>query len=135
VRTFAFRGSGFGFRVQLAGSAAILYTGGLDVIRKDAWPFYRTISGVRLCWELEEPEGPEGCAHLHSRIPNSNFRRASGFGFRVQFVSSPARSRAVRTLAFRGSGVGFRVHFVIGRQILGYVEKGIQNSRGARPVY
>ena len=23
-------------------------------------PFYRTISGVRLCWELEELEGREG---------------------------------------------------------------------------
>ena len=33
----------------LAGSAAILCTGGLDVIRKDAWSFYRTISDVRLC--------------------------------------------------------------------------------------
>jgi len=33
--------------------------GGLDVIRKEAWPFYRTISGVRLCWELEEPKGPK----------------------------------------------------------------------------
>ena len=22
--------------------------------------FYRTISGVRLCWELEEPKGPKG---------------------------------------------------------------------------
>ena len=44
----------------LAGSAAILCTGGLDVIRKDAWSFYRTTSGVRLCWELEEPEGPKG---------------------------------------------------------------------------
>ena len=43
----------------LAGSAATLCTGGLDVIRKEAWSFYRTISGVRLCWELEEPEGPE----------------------------------------------------------------------------
>ena len=32
---------------------------GLDVIRKEAWPFYRTISGVRLCWELEEPKGPK----------------------------------------------------------------------------
>ena len=31
-----------------------------DVIRKEAWPFYRTISGVRLCWELEKPEGPKG---------------------------------------------------------------------------
>ena len=36
----------------------ILCTGGPDVIRKEAWPFYRTISGVRLCWELEEPAGP-----------------------------------------------------------------------------
>ena len=33
--------------------------GGLDAIRKEAWPFYRTISGVRLCWELEEPQGPK----------------------------------------------------------------------------
>ena len=24
--------------------------GWLDVIRKEAWPFYRTISGGRLCW-------------------------------------------------------------------------------------
>jgi len=28
-----------------------------DVIQKEAWPFYRTISGVRLYWVLEEPEG------------------------------------------------------------------------------
>ena len=41
-------------------SATILCTGGLDVIRKEAWPFYRTISGVRLCWELEEHKGPKG---------------------------------------------------------------------------
>ena len=33
----------------LAGSAAILCTGGLDAIRKEALSFYRTISGVRLC--------------------------------------------------------------------------------------
>ena len=30
-------------------------TGRLDVIRKEAWSFYRTITGVRLC---EEPKGP-----------------------------------------------------------------------------
>ena len=30
------------------------------MIRKEAWSFYRTISGVRLCWKLEEPKGPEG---------------------------------------------------------------------------
>ena len=44
---------------RLAGSAAILRTGGLDVIRKEAWPFYRTSSGVHLCWQLEEPKGPK----------------------------------------------------------------------------
>ena len=38
---------------------SILCTGGPDVIRKEAWSFYRTISGVRLCWELEEPQGPK----------------------------------------------------------------------------
>ena len=32
---------------------------GLDVIQKEAWLFYRTSSGVRLCWELEEPLSPE----------------------------------------------------------------------------
>ena len=32
----------------------------IDMIRKEAWPFYRTSSGVCLCWDLEEPEGPKG---------------------------------------------------------------------------
>jgi len=27
---------------------------------KEAWLFCRTSSGVRLCWELAEPKGPEG---------------------------------------------------------------------------
>ena len=30
------------------------------MIRKEAWPFYRTISGVRLYWVLEQPKGPKG---------------------------------------------------------------------------
>ena len=30
------------------------------MIRKEAWPFYITSSGLRLCWELEEPKGPKG---------------------------------------------------------------------------
>ena len=30
------------------------------MIRKEAWPFHRTISGVRICWGLEEPKGPKG---------------------------------------------------------------------------
>ena len=34
----------------------LMMFGGPDVIRKEALPFYRTISGVRLCWELEEPK-------------------------------------------------------------------------------
>ena len=33
------------------------------MIRKVAWPFYRTISGVRLYWELEEPKGPKSIRH------------------------------------------------------------------------
>ena len=28
--------------------------------RKEAWSFDRIISGVRLCWELEKPEGHKG---------------------------------------------------------------------------
>ena len=42
-----------------AGCRDTLYRG-YDVIRKEAWSFYRTSSGVRLRWELEEPEEPKG---------------------------------------------------------------------------
>ncbi len=38
--------------------------GGLDVTRKEAWPFYRTISGVCLCWVLEQLQGPKGLTKL-----------------------------------------------------------------------
>eukprot|EP00290_Baffinella_frigidus_P055210 CAMPEP_0180342664 /NCGR_PEP_ID=MMETSP0989-20121125/1867_1 /TAXON_ID=697907 /ORGANISM="non described non described, Strain CCMP2293" /LENGTH=35 /DNA_ID= /DNA_START= /DNA_END= /DNA_ORIENTATION= len=34
--------------------------GAPDVIRKEAWLSCRASSSVRLCWELEEPKGPEG---------------------------------------------------------------------------
>ena len=34
--------------------------GSLNVIRKEAWLFYRKSSGVRLWWVLEEPRGPKG---------------------------------------------------------------------------
>ena len=44
----------------LAGSAEILCTGRLDVIRKEAWPFFRAISGVRLYRVLEESKAPKG---------------------------------------------------------------------------
>jgi len=48
--------------------------GGPDVIRKEVWPFYRIISGVRLCWELAEPNGPKGeargpAADAEPRLP------------------------------------------------------------------
>ena len=43
----------------LDGFAAMLCSRGLDVIRKEAWSFYKNISGVRLCWELVEPKGPK----------------------------------------------------------------------------
>ena len=33
--------------------------GGLNVIPKEAWLSCRSSSGVRLCWELEEPNGPK----------------------------------------------------------------------------
>ena len=49
-----------------------------DVIRKDAWSFYRTISGVRLCWELEGPKGPEsvGADHDHWGVGQGARRRS-----------------------------------------------------------
>ena len=50
---------------------AILCTGGPDVIRKEAWPFYRTISGVRLCWELQEPKGPKWGKPIARYLPRS----------------------------------------------------------------
>ena len=30
------------------------------MIQKEAWSFYKIISGVRQYWELEEPKGLEG---------------------------------------------------------------------------
>jgi hypothetical protein len=53
-------------------------TGGPDVIRKKAWPFYRTTSGVRLCWELAGPEGPK------VRTTYANRQRGSSSHDRVQ---------------------------------------------------
>ena len=47
--------------------AAVLTGGPLEsgfCARKEAWSFYRTGSGVRLCWELEEPKEPKGFRDL-----------------------------------------------------------------------
>ena len=32
----------------------------MEVLGGEVVSFYRTSSGVRLCWELEEPKGPKG---------------------------------------------------------------------------
>ena len=47
------------FRIPFSRLLRSSVQGGPDVIRKEAWP-YRTISGVRLCWELEESKEPKG---------------------------------------------------------------------------
>jgi len=43
---------------RLANGDGAEESSGRRVPKKEAWPFYRTSSGVRLCWELEEPKGP-----------------------------------------------------------------------------
>ena len=58
-------GAGAGYH-PTALAAAVLCTGGPDVIRTEVWPSYRTISGVRLCWvsknlkDLKDPFSPRG---------------------------------------------------------------------------
>ena len=37
------------------------------MIRKEAWSFYRTISGVPLCWELEELKDLKDLKDLRDR--------------------------------------------------------------------
>ena len=36
--------------------------GGPDMIRKEAWSSYRTVPCVRLCWDVEEPNGSKWLA-------------------------------------------------------------------------
>jgi hypothetical protein len=57
--------------------ASILCTGGADVIRKEAWSFYRTIFGVRLCWEFEEPKKSEGGTASERHRLGSQYRGTS----------------------------------------------------------
>ena len=59
-------------------AGAILCAGGADVIRKEAWPFYRTSSGV-LCCELEEPKGP--------KRPSGWLRAVRALTFRLVFLA------------------------------------------------
>ena len=48
------------------------------MIRTEAWSFYRTISGVRLCWELEEPKGPKDISLTHPFVGNAVNRKQWG---------------------------------------------------------
>ena len=59
------------------------------MIRKQSLSFYRTTSGVRLCWELEEPKGPKLSLREESRErgaqpPVVGQVLLSGFGFRPE---------------------------------------------------
>ena len=56
--------------------------GGAHVIRKESWSFFRTIFGVRLCWELEEPKGPNGRGWAGAARPEAgrSYRAASLIG-------------------------------------------------------
>ena len=54
------------------------------MIRKEAWPFYSTIFGVRLCWELEEPKGLKREAVGADSTPPT-------CAFRMVHISSPLR--------------------------------------------
>ena len=53
----------------------ILFTGGPDVLRKEAWSFYRTSSGVCLYWEVEVPKGPKGPKDLNDLTGRFTARR------------------------------------------------------------
>ena len=60
--------------IPSTGSAAILCIGGLDVIRKEAWPFYRTISGVRLHWALAYTYGERRFTEAEAGFPQKALR-------------------------------------------------------------
>ena len=68
------------------------------MIRKEAWSFYRTISGVRLSWELEEPKGPR------ARPARASGTLGGGTGTQPPGRATPlAREPALR---FRGQVLG-----------------------------
>ena len=78
------------------------------MIRKEAWPFYRTISGVRLCWELEEPKGPKerNPRFVLSSIERSTLEeRYRPFAAGSGILGSPPRLR--RLVPRGGSSTGY----------------------------
>ena len=61
--------------------------------RKEAWPFYRTISGVRLCWELEDLKDLK----VHLRVVGVSHREgkvATSFRDKTQSVPLSQASEA-----------------------------------------
>jgi len=68
----------------LEGTKHNSFSGGLDVIRKEVWPFYRTSSGVRLCWEVEDPEGPQGLGISGVHFARPRRRRGSAESLAVR---------------------------------------------------
>ena len=71
------------------------------MIRKKAWPFYRTSPGVCLCWELEEPKRPEGSVvDCHTGIrPTSIPQVAMGSNLTPKRSWAGPRSEAPNHLA------------------------------------
>ena len=70
---------------------------GLDVIRKEAWPFCRRSSGVRLCWEPEGPKGPKGPKGPTGPIQGS-LRGTDARNIPVQGYLAHAKPHPPRTL-------------------------------------
>ena len=76
------------------------------MIRKEAWPFHRTRSGVRLCWELEEPKGPK-----------------------IDVAVTITRRAAVARHSGRPA------QFLVGLEALARPDKLVQNLRGRFTLY
>jgi len=86
--------------------------GPFDVIRKEAWSFYRTSSGVRLYWELEEPKGPSsvrGLSQGTSRIIQSCVAGPADQAGPCRFTQGP--SSVIRGVVL-GKGGRSWSHFV-----------------------
>jgi hypothetical protein len=66
---------------------------GLECRFQEAWSFYRIIPGVRLCWELEKPQGPKvsGCQRAGFEVKGQGLRVSCSWfrkGLRAQGLES-----------------------------------------------
>ena len=70
------------------------------MIRKAAWPSNRTISGVRLCCELQKPEGPKGISALRPWRRNVRCCRAMFIEASIHmFIQAPIAPIWTRNLS------------------------------------